>query len=328
MPRGRGCHLGQVANGDSPVRTDIRGQVASRRLSGGLDGLATRQHGIVGRRQLVELGETVGRIDRAVARRWLLPVHRGVYAVGHRSLTPEAWWMAGTLAAGPGAVLSHRAAADLWGLTGRRRPHADVCVTRRRLSRPRLTVHECALYPDEVTTERAIPTTTVARTILDLAALETLPRLEQAIGRARTALGASGPSVLDLVRRYPHCRGAVALRDALGLDSPSVTRSELELRFLEFVRQRGLPSPLVNAEIQLSGGPLEVDCYWPELGLVVELDGYAYHADRSAFETDRARDLALIAAGLRTARVTWRRLRDEPDRLERELRAAMRRVAS
>jgi very-short-patch-repair endonuclease len=314
--------------GESHIDSDIRAQAASRRSTEGLAELATRQFGVVGRRQLLELGESKDQIDRAVAHRRLLVIHRAVYAVGHRSLTPEGWWAAGVLAGGPGAVLSHRAAADHWELSGVRRAHADVTVTRHRISRPRMTVHECALESDEVTLHRGIPVTNVPRTLLDLAAVETQARLEQALGRAEVVRFPPGPPLRDLIDRYPKRRGVVALRAILGLESPELTRSELELRFLEFLDQRGLPRPRVNTRLRVGGKTYEVDCYWPEFGLVVELDGRGYHSGSRSFEVDRARDMAMVAAGLRSARVTWRRLHDDCDRLDADLRGAMRRLAS
>jgi len=314
--------------GDSPIDSDMRGRSATRRKSQGVAELATRQFGVVGRHQLLELGESRDQIDRAVAHRALLVVHRSVYAVGHRWLAPEGWWVAGVLAGGPGAILSHRAAADLWGLSGLHRAHADVTVTRRRLSRPRLTVHECTLQSDEVTVHRGIVVTNVPRTLLDLAMVETAARLETAIGRAEGLKFPRGPSVTVLIERYPRRRGVAALRRILGLDEIEITRSELELRFLDFLDRRGLPRPDVNARVRVAGRTLEVDCYWPEFALVVELDGRLHHSGPRPFEADRARDMALVAAGLRSARVTWRRLHDEPDLLEGDLRRAMRRVAS
>src|SRR3954469_1207906 len=102
-------------------------------------GLAERQHGVVARWQLKETRRV---IERWVRSGWLHEVHRGVYAVGHRKLTQRGWWMAAVLAAGPGAVLSHRAAAALWGLR-----QSTVCevTTLRRCRRPRITAHGNAL---------------------------------------------------------------------------------------------------------------------------------------------------------------------------------------
>jgi very-short-patch-repair endonuclease len=99
-----------------------------------------------------------------------------------------------------------------------------------------------------------------------------------------------------------------------------MTRSELERRFLRFCRERGLPKPAVN--VPLLG--YEVDAFWPEQRLVVELDGWTTHRGRASFEGDRVRDAALQVARCRVVRVTDRRIEDDPDELEAELRALLR----
>lgn len=101
----------------------------------------------------------------------------------------------------------------------------------------------------------------------------------------------------------------------------TVTRSELEERFLAFLEARGLPRPQVNTALELDRGRLiEADCLWPHAALVAELDGHATHHTRHAFERDRARDRALQAAGWRVVRITWRQLHADPPELARELR--------
>src|SRR5829696_4093678 len=78
--------------------------------------LADRQHGVVGRRQLVALGLGRGALAEWVRKKRLHRVHHGVYAVGYRRVSRLGWWSAAVLASGPGAVLSHRCAAALWGI--------------------------------------------------------------------------------------------------------------------------------------------------------------------------------------------------------------------
>lgn len=107
-----------------------------------------------------------------------------------------------------------------------------------------------------------------------------------------------------------------------------ITRSELEERFLRFVRHWALPRPEVNASVKVRGIWFEVDCSWPEDRVVVELDGRQVHATASAFETDRARDRALAVAGWRVVRITWRQLHEEPGALAADLRALLREAGS
>ncbi len=291
--------------------------------------LAGRQHGVVARRQLVELGLGSATIDRWIAHGRLAIVHRGVYAVGHRLLTVEGRWSAGVLAGGSGAVLSYRSAADLWELTGLSRPRADVTVAVRRAARAGIVFHRDTLADDEVTEHAGVPVTTVARTLLDLAAVVSRVRLKQAVNIAEHRALADSPSLPELIFRYPGRRGirnlrAVVASHRLGQD---LARSDLELRFLEYLEERSMPRPELNAVLEVAGRRFEVDCLWRSARLVVELDSRLHHSDAQAFEIDRARDLALLGAGFRTARVTWRRLHTKPDALEADLRLALNRVA-
>ena len=302
----------------------MRREVEVRARERGIAHLAARQHGVVGRDQLVELGFSRRAIDRRLERGRLHLVHRGVYAVGHRLLTPRGTWMAAVLAGGPGAVLSHGSAGALWDLLRPGGP-PHVTVRGRAHSRGGLRVHCGRVERDETTVRDGIPTTTVARTLLDLATLLPAHRLEWAVAEAERRRLADSAPLGELLARHRGRRGVAALRAIvadrrLGLDVP---RSELESRFVAFLDRRGFGRPELNATVELPDRVIEVDCVWREACLAVELDGHAWHADSHAFESDRARDRALIAAGWRPMRVTWRHLHRAPTELERQLRAAL-----
>ena len=215
--------------------------------------------------------------------------------------------MAATLATG--GVLSHRSAGALWGL----RPWSgriDVTVPWPKCERNGLLLHRAVLRDDEITVRDGIPTTTPARTLLDLAAVLDRTALQRAINEAEI-LRLEGPH--RLAERYRTKRGTRALR---ALAPPTHTRSDLEARFHAFLDDRRFPTPQTNALVEGH----EVDAAWPAHKLLVELDGYAFHATRDAFELDRRRDRRLTAAGWRVIRITWRDL-DDPEALARELRA-------
>jgi hypothetical protein len=134
------------------------------------------------------------------------------------------------------------------------------------------------------------------------------------------------PLSLDaLLRRHPTRAGRAALRRALerARRGASITLSELEDRFLAFLDLHALERPATNVPLALQGGTIEADCLWRRQRLVVELDGYATHATREAFERDRARDRRLQAAGGRVVRITWRQLHDEPREVAAELRSLL-----
>src|SRR3954471_3094282 len=104
---------------EGTVGAEIPTKGSPRRGEAAIAALAARQHGVVSRAQLAALGLGAGAIKHRLALGRLHPLYRGVYAVGHRSLRPEAWWLAAVLAAGPDAGLSHRSAAALWGCAAR-----------------------------------------------------------------------------------------------------------------------------------------------------------------------------------------------------------------
>ena len=224
--------------------------------------------------------------------------------------------MAAVLACGSAAVLSHRAAAALWGIRGGSR--AEVTVPRGRKARPGIQLHYADLPTDEATTHLGIPVTTVPRTLLDLSAVVQRDELRGALRQAEQ-LGLRDPLWLgDLVERYPRKPGAPVARMLIdeaqrGL---GIVRSEFEERFQAFLLNACLPSPMTNVRIE----GMEVDCAWAEQRLIVELDGRETHATHHAFEHDRARDRRLGAAGWRVVRVTWRQLTEQQKELEADLR--------
>jgi predicted transcriptional regulator of viral defense system len=273
--RSRGRMAGMSA--EFALDRHMGGEGRTRRPDRAVAALAARQHGVVSRAQLRALGLGDDGIDHRLAAGRLFAVRRGVYAVGHRRLAREGRWMACVLAAGRDAVLSHGSAAALWGIRRAAPETIDVTTPRRLHRRAGLQPHRALLAPDEVTRQDGIPVTTAARTLLDLAAVLTPARLERAVEAAEGLRLADSVSLAALLGRYPRRRGSVALTRILGAQGTGMTRSELEDRFLDLLANRRLPRPQVNARL----GPFEVDCLWPEAGLVAELDGRTFHAARA-----------------------------------------------
>ena len=166
------------------------------------------------------------------------------------------------------------------------------------------------LRADEVTRLRVVPVTTPARTLLDIAPELPSRGLEQALAQAERMYAGTQRRVLALLARYPGRAGTPTLRELLGGSRrPALTRSEAEERILELVRKAGLSVPDQN--VRLHG--YELDFLWREERLVVEMDGFAFHGDRAAFEADRRRDADLAARGLQVVRITWRQITEEPE---------------
>lgn len=285
-----------------------------------LAALATGQHGVVSHRQLLGLGFGVRWIETRLWEGRLQTVHQNVYSVGHARLTARSRWWAGLLAYGPGALLSHRTAAVLWGIQRPRRGPVEVTAPggRQGVERRRgIWIHRCKFGPEDVTEREGFPVTTVARTLFDLAEVASYETLK---GAAEEADRLKRLRVRELEKVCDRGRGRRALRPVRRLLAelavPDQGRSPLEIRFAAFVRTFDLTAPVQNADVLGH----EVDALWPEAKLIVELDSWEHHGHRAAFERDRARDPEMLIAGYRTIRVTHRRLDREPERLAAEIR--------
>ena len=255
-----------------------------------LQRLATEQHGIVTRSQLLNAGVGSRTVDHWIKTGRLIVLHRGVFALGHVPPSPHARSMAAVLACGPGAVLSHRSAAKLYGLIRYDGPIEITTRTRRR--RPGVIVHESRLTDADVTHHWGIPTTSPARTLTDLAHTLSPAALTRAVNAARVAKLMSRDDLPPRLRKG---------------QTPRPTRSAFEDAFRSFCTRHHLPQPEINAII----AGYEVDALWRPQNLVAELDGEEFHQD---FEADRAKDADLVEAGLRVVRLTWDRLTGQPTR--------------
>jgi very-short-patch-repair endonuclease len=308
-------------------RHDSHYQIDKRCPDIGLAELARRQHGVVARRQLTDLGLATGAVNVRVVNGRLHLLHRGVYAVGHTMLSDKGRWMAAILAAGPGAVLSHTVAAALWEM----RPWRDRglhVTTRAQRTRPGIRFHCSPLPADELTVHDGIPVTSPARTLFDLAGVVSLEQLRRAVNEAEIRRLWDAISLADLLDRHPRRPGAAAVRAVIATPGAGVTRSALEELFLGLLDDTRLLRPETNVALWIGGRFIEVDCLWREQRVIVELDGYETHRTRTAYENDRARDRMLTAAGWHVMRVTWRQLHKEPEAIVRDLRALLMRPES
>lgn len=252
----------------------------------------------------------------------LIPLHRGVYAVGHGKLTREGRWMAAVLAGGPGAVLSHTSAAMLWQLLSPFPSLPQITTPTKGRRRPGITCHVARLPADEVTVLDGIPVTTVPRTIFDLAAGGDGHRVERAMAQAEYRRYADRLSLPVLLDRHRGHRGTMLLGSILASQNASlgVTRSVFEERFVVFCDRHRIARPELNAPIHLGHRHVLADCLWRPQRLIVELDGFAAHGgSRRGFESDAARHRALMVAGWKAVPITWRQLHEEAALLATDL---------
>ena len=191
-------------------------------------------------------------IDRAIASGRLIRLHPSVYAVGHAALRPDAHRLAAVLAAGPGAVLSHTSAAAAWGLLTDHRPRIDVTIPRARgRALPGLSVHRNRLHPADRAVIGGVPVTSVARTLLDVAATRPPRILERALERAEELRRFDLAEVDACLERHRGRRGAGRLRAAIADARPAdprTLRSWLERAVLALIDEHGLPRPAVNLD--------------------------------------------------------------------------------
>ena len=273
------------------------------------------------------LGE--GAIRSRVRAGRLHPIHRGVFAIGHRRLSREGRWMAAVLALGDRAALSHVSAGALWELrpSSAVRIHVTVPTSAGRPSREGIVVHRSAtLADDDVTTHDGIAVTSVARTLLDLAAMLTPPRLERAVERSLALRLFDLNAIEAVLATHATCRGATTLKRIIREIhyEPTLTRLELEARMLDLCATNDIQRPEVNVPI----GDYVVDFLWPDATLIIETDGHRDHGTRTAFEDDRVRDGHLTMLGYRVVRVTYRRLTGRPAEIAHMIRTLLRAAPS
>lgn len=285
----------------------------SHELEARIHRLAGEQHGVVTRKQLLAAGMSAAAIGRRMTAGRLRGLHAGVYLLG--PVEPDrARAMAAVLAGGRDAVLSHTSAAGVWGI----RPIDDdgpvhVSVPGRSLSRTSgILFHRVApLRDDELARNDGIALTSPTRTLVDAAGLLGSREIELALASAERAGLVRGDEMRATLDRHPGRPGVGILRALVSQRAgPTLTRSEAERRGRSLVRQAGLPAPHTNVRI----GPYELDMFWPEEGLAIEIDGHAYHASRARFEGDRQKDAWLRARGIEVIRLTWRQITRDPIR--------------
>jgi len=293
-----------------------------------VQGLARRQHGLVTRQQALAAGMTGDEIENRVGRLWWQPVHAGVYLLGVSLPTWEQRLRAATLAAGPTAVVSHRAAAILWQLDGFNGWPIEITIPHGReatLASVR-TYRSRTLCSADVTAHRGIPVTTIERTLLDLGRHheERLVEvaLESALRKGLTTNSALNRYLATVPGRTPGRR--VLERVLRGRGAVRHSGSPAETTMLQALRSAGVASPERQYRIQL---PMEqvvtVDIAWPRQRVVLEVDGYDFHGGRLAHAADLERQNKLTAAGWLVLRYSGSQVARNPGGIVREVKAVL-----
>lgn len=279
--------------------------------------IAGQQHGVVTTAQMRFLGLGTSAIAARARQGRLHRIHRGVYIVGHRAAPPLAPFAAAVLACGSTAAISHRSAASIWKLlpVSIELLHVVLPMDGHRRSRPGIEVHRTRrLERWEVRRFQRIPVTAPARTITDLAETEPIDQVRKALNEGRIRRLFSEREICVAV-------AASAGRQSFGDISALIeeetgggfSRSAAEDLLAEYVREARFPVPVRNLRVH----GFELDFYWPELGLNVEIDGVPWHSTRDRVNRDRARDAQLLAVGIQVLRLTWDQLQQKAETIAR-----------
>jgi very-short-patch-repair endonuclease len=300
-----------------------------------LSRLAGRQHGVVSRAQLNGLGFSRGQIDRRVAQGRLHRLFHHAFAVGHRDIGERGHLLAALLSLGPSAFLSHRTAAAVWGLRAVNLHAIELTVPgsggRRR---PGLTLHRCQDEPhrDDVRRHVELRVSSIPRLLTELASREEPKELERLITLAvrkrllRPDASDGRQSIEAALARHGTRPGMRCLRAALATYLRTEdSKSGLERAFDRILATHpDLPAPQRNVSL----GVWELDRFWPEYRLVVELDGRPYHIAVADMERDRIKDAALQRMGLTPLRFTDFRVEYDPGAVLDEVSHFLGRAAS
>jgi Protein of unknown function (DUF559) len=286
--------------------------------------VAERQHGVVSTGQLRELRLDKFWVARRVAAGFLHPLHHGVYAVGRPGISLRGRYLGAVLACSQ-ARTSHRSAAHLWDLRSNAAGLVEVTVAHAQAGPAGVRVHRSRMLdPRDFTVRDGIPVTSLARTLLDLAAVLRPNDLEVAVDRAERLGLFDLDAVVDVLDRAKGRKGAKALRRVLGAYELSTQRSELERAFKRLIEpEHHIPSPSFNAVFSGESRAHEVDALWEKQRLAVQLDGFEFHRTRRDRERDASSDADLELAGYRVIRLTWDDVHVNWERTLRRLRLAL-----
>ena len=275
---------------------------------------ATRAHGNVTRAELLGAGVSSRMIDRRIEKGSLIPEYEGVYRVGHCAPSREAAYMAATKAGGDGAFISGPPAGHALGLVKGKVPEPELISKRQLKVRGLHCTRAGKLAREDTMYWMGIPITSPPRTLVDLAAVMSAEALARACHEAGVRYGTKPRHVEAVLKRKPNAAGAAKLR-AIIAGEQKVTLSKLERRFLQRLKEAGLPLPQTN----VVAGTRRVDCRWPDYRLTVELNSFTFHNSRVSWEGDYQREREARDRDDEFRRFTWTDVYEKPDYMLRQL---------
>ena len=285
--------------------------------------LASGQAGRVAAMQLAWLGISDSTVHGWQAQGYLKRTLPRVFAVGHTAPSREAALWAAVLYAGPGAMLANGTAAHWRGLIDYAPGLIEVSTPRQKPSLEKVKVfgrRRCG----EREFHRGLPVAPIPEMMVGLAATAGPRVVHRALGQLDFQRLLDTKSLLDACGSGK--RGSKRLREAIDAYDPrrKHANGRLELDFLELCRKRGLPLPVLNTYVH----DIKCDAYWPEQGLVVELDGELNHSSPAQRRRDRRNDLTLRGHGLTVLRYDWELVHERPDEVTRDVLTALERLVA
>jgi hypothetical protein len=280
--------------------------------------LASTQHGVISRAQARGSGLSERCLDyRCTTGRWdrLFPT---VFRIEGTPQTFLQRLKALSLWLSAGFALSHETAAHLHGFSRFEEGAVEAVCIRNVRKRKGVTIHRVdALSHKDIASVEGLRVTTVTRTIIDLCGRlsehDLRAMVDEALRRKWTTLDKLESALDKRGTHQPFASLAALVREYQGGDGP--TESELEARAFELIDLAGLPRPVKQRVVKVNGRVRRIDFFFPGFGVVLELDGFAFHASPKSFEEDRKRNNALVASGYDVLHWTWRTIHDEPEQL-------------
>ena len=292
---------------------------------------AAQQNGAFTLAQAAACGYPRSSLYDDVERGRIVLLHPGVFAPAGAAPTWERSLSAALLAAGPGAVASHRSAGRLWRITEESDETLEITVPASRGPRLRaVAVHRSVdLVPEHVFRISHLPVTKPARTLVDLGAVLDAERVEDALDRAlvRRLLTVAGVEWMRLELSQRGRPGSGVIRRVLDERALGTNRPDglLEPRMARLMRNSGLPAAVFQHPVYDRSGRFlaRVDFAYVALRLAIEVDGYHVHGTRRAMEADFVRQNCLAGQGWVVLRFTWAQVVRRPELVARSITEAL-----
>ena len=272
--------------------------------------VAARQHGVLDRDQAAGVGLGRKAIHGRCARRSWHKLYPRVFAIGAQPVSDHGRVLAATLDAGAFAVATGSTAVFLYGMAGRPGNVIHLAMVERRNAAPRpgVVLHRPrGLTWDNIRFVDGIPVTSPPETLLALADEIRGDELEAICALALRRRLVSWATLRHTIATEVRRPGRAALSEAIR--APALTRSGNERLMLALVRRADLPEPETNVVV----AEKELDLYWPDARLGIEVDAFSTHGSIASFEDDRKVDADMDAADIRIVRFTGRRVRQRPE---------------